>query len=198
MTCPKCGFEFEGNFCSNCGERATLEVTAPIPPLSQPYLLEIGNKEVDVNLIIRMCGLGIRKSGSYYQLSKSTGIPQDEARRILDPIIEHHIQSGEKINIFQGAVAQTQFESAERKQNQSDAKDKALSKHERIKENKKNGVACCPKCGSTSLSANNQGIGIGKAAVGVWALGPIGAAAGAIGAKKTQVTCLNCGHKWKL
>ena len=82
--------------------------------------------------------------------------------------------------------------------NRPQKKPSPQTKRERIKENKANGVACCPKCGSASLSGAKQGIGIGKAAVGVWALGPIGAAAGAIGSNKTRVTCLNCGHKWKL
>lgn len=69
---------------------------------------------------------------------------------------------------------------------------------ERIKENKQNGVACCPKCGSRSLSANKKGFGIGKAVVGAALTGGIGLVAGNIGAKKVWVTCLNCGHRWKL
>lgn len=73
-----------------------------------------------------------------------------------------------------------------------------LSKKERIKENKANGVACCPKCGSTSLSANKKGFGVGKAAVGVFTVGVLGAAAGGIGSGKVVVTCLNCGHHWKV
>lgn len=74
----------------------------------------------------------------------------------------------------------------------------------RIKENKTNAVACCPKCGSTSLSANKKGFGVGKALLGASAtmaiapLGPLGAVAGNIGAKKVIITCLNCGHRWKV
>lgn len=75
---------------------------------------------------------------------------------------------------------------------------KPQSKRERIKENKQNGVACCPKCGSTSLSSNKKGFGIGKAVVGATLTGGIGLVAGNIGAKKVWVTCLNCGHRWKL
>lgn len=75
---------------------------------------------------------------------------------------------------------------------------KPMSKHARIKENKRNAVACCPKCGSTSISANKKGFGIGKAVVGAWAAGPVGLVAGNLGAKKVWVTCLNCGHRWKM
>lgn len=59
------------------------------------------------------------------------------------------------------------------------------------------GLAYCPKCGSTSLSANKKGFGVGKAVVGAWAVGPIGLTAGNIGRQKVLVTCLNCGHQFK-
>ncbi len=69
---------------------------------------------------------------------------------------------------------------------------------QRIKENKAAGVACCPKCGSTSLSANKKGFGVGKAVAGMFLTGGLaGAVAGGIGANKIEVTCLNCGHKFR-
>lgn len=58
-------------------------------------------------------------------------------------------------------------------------------------------VARCPKCGSTSLSASNQGFSAGKAAAGVLLTGGIGLLAGGLGSKNVTVTCLNCGHKFK-
>lgn len=59
--------------------------------------------------------------------------------------------------------------------------------------------ARCPRCGSTSLSANKKGFGMGKAVVGTLAFGVIGGAlAGSIGAKKIEVTCLKCGKKFKI
>ena len=60
----------------------------------------------------------------------------------------------------------------------------------RIAENKKNGVACCPKCGSTSLSVNKKGYSFVKG----FLLTPLG---GTIGMNKIKVTCLNCGYKFK-
>ena len=50
--------------------------------------------------------------------------------------------------------------------------------------------ACCPRCGSTSLSVNKQGFGAGKAIF----IGPL---AGTIGMNKLKITCLNCGYKYK-
>ena len=68
---------------------------------------------------------------------------------------------------------------------------------QRIAENKAQAIACCPKCGSTSLSANRKGFGIGKAVIGASLVGGVGLAAGNIHAKKVILTCLNCGHQWK-
>ncbi len=68
---------------------------------------------------------------------------------------------------------------------------------DRLKQLKKDHVAYCPKCKSTSLSAHKKGFGVGKAAVGVALTGGlIGAVGGNIGAKKVRVTCLNCGHQF--
>ena len=58
-------------------------------------------------------------------------------------------------------------------------------------------MAKCPRCGSTSLSGNKKGYGVGKGVVGAAALGPIGLVAGNIGAKKVVVTCMKCGHKFR-
>lgn len=69
---------------------------------------------------------------------------------------------------------------------------------QRIKDNHAAGVACCPKCGSTSLSANKKGFSAGKAAAGMFLSSSLaGAVAGEIGANKVEITCLNCGHKFK-
>lgn len=61
----------------------------------------------------------------------------------------------------------------------------------------KEGIAYCPKCHSTSLSANKKGFGIGKAVIGAGIIGPLGLVAGNIGSKKVDVTCLKCGYRFK-
>jgi len=58
--------------------------------------------------------------------------------------------------------------------------------------------ARCPRCGSTSLSGGKQGFGFGKAAAGAFLVGGIGVLAGGIGANKTLIICMNCGHKYNL
>lgn len=55
-------------------------------------------------------------------------------------------------------------------------------------------VAKCPKCGSTSLQAQKEGVKVGRAVAGALLLGPLGLAAGAVGANNLKIVCLNCGH----
>ncbi len=54
----------------------------------------------------------------------------------------------------------------------------------------------CPKCGSTSISADKKGYGIGKGVVGAAVAGPLGLVLGNAGAKKVRITCLACGYQW--
>ena len=55
----------------------------------------------------------------------------------------------------------------------------------------------CPRCGSTQLTANKKGFGLGKAAAGGLLLGPVGLLGGFLGSNKVVITCLKCGHQWK-
>lgn len=58
-------------------------------------------------------------------------------------------------------------------------------------------VARCPKCGSTSITANKKGFSLAKGALGVATVGAYGAIAAGHGKNKVIVTCLKCGHQWK-
>jgi hypothetical protein len=73
----------------------------------------------------------------------------------------------------------------------------ASDTNQRIQDNQNNAVACCKKCGSTSLSANKKGFGLTKGAVGIAVAGPIGILAAGKGKNKIKITCLNCGNKFK-
>lgn len=55
----------------------------------------------------------------------------------------------------------------------------------------------CPQCGSTYLTANKKGFGLGKAAAGGLLLGPVGLLGGFLGSNKVKITCLKCGYTWK-
>jgi len=56
----------------------------------------------------------------------------------------------------------------------------------------------CPNCNSNQIKVLTKGFGLGKAAVGAIALGPIGLLGGLLGSKKIKIVCLKCGHEWDL
>lgn len=55
----------------------------------------------------------------------------------------------------------------------------------------------CPRCRSGQVIASATGYGVGKALLGLAALGPVGLVAGAVGSSKPKASCLKCGHRWK-
>src|SRR5665213_1549145 len=58
-------------------------------------------------------------------------------------------------------------------------------------------ILCCPKCGSSQITANKKGFSGKKAIIGDILVGPIGLVAGAFGSSKVLITCLACGHRFK-
>jgi len=68
-------------------------------------------------------------------------------------------------------------------------KEKQLAAKERLKQLDEEGTPYCPKCKSTSLSAEKRGFKLGRAL--------LFAPAGFIGRKKIELHCLKCGNKFK-
>lgn len=67
----------------------------------------------------------------------------------------------------------------------------------KIAELDKSGQVYCPKCLSTSITANQKGFGFGRGAIGAAVGLDVGLIAGGIGSKKVICTCLKCGYQWK-
>lgn len=176
--CSNCGSPLNGGkFCSECGtpaaETTQTNMTQPMPVTSDSSidnaLLESLFAETGASKIV-MCK----------RYAHEKGIDLVTAKSIVDS--------------FMNTKTFVQKMSAGQSMMQSNTK-RGQAK-QRIAENKANGVACCPKCGSTSLTANKKGFGVGKAVVGAALTGGIGLVAGNIGAKKVRITCLNCGHQF--
>lgn len=75
-----------------------------------------------------------------------------------------------------------------------------LHQHEKQLENvqsQNEPQVCCPVCGSTQVSAQKKGFGLGKAAIGGALVGGVGLVAGLFGKNKIYLTCLNCGYQFK-
>lgn len=199
MFCPNCGTDCrEAKFCPECGTNLRewngaealekpLNTPENYPPLTEPYVVEIDGKSIDLHKVIKTYGTGVRKIGAYSYLVSEFGMPMQRAKEILDPIYEAH--KGEKISFKDSFSAQVQLEADKQKQ--------ALNEHdERKAELDKQGVAYCPKCLSTSITGDKKGFGIGKAVVGASLVGGLGLMAGNIHAKKVRLTCMKCGHQW--
>ncbi len=134
--------------------------------------------------------LGFKFSAINNGLSIDTYKIHSVAFEILQVIASEYAEAYFKRNLTSSFISQEKINAALK------SADEKISVQKRIESAKQNSIACCPKCGSTSLSANKKGFGIGKAVVGASVAGPIGLVAGNAKAKKIRVTCLNCGHQW--
>ena len=81
------------------------------------------------------------------------------------------------------------------------ASDIPVSKKEvfrmRKKELESSGQVFCPKCLSTSISANQKGFSFIRGAIGASIGLDVGLITGGIGSKKVICTCLKGGYQWK-
>lgn len=188
MFCQHCGKEVPNGakFCTYCGGALSAPIQSESStPTNIPPIYDRAGNLIDPSVL-----LGVYKNdislARYFQAC--TDYSASDAKAIISSIKENITPA--QMNFASAIVTQGNLE--------AQSKPKTMSKRERIKENKSNAVACCPKCGSTSLSANKKGFGVGKAVIGAAIAGPIGLVGGNLGAKKLFVTCLNCGHRWKM
>lgn len=134
-------------------------------------------------------------------IHKSTSKPYQDSEAVQKAIAKNNTTETLKVQATSTSdiaptVAAMQYaymqQDLDLKQQQLETQQQALE----LQQQQLNSQARCPRCGSTSLSGNKKGYGVGKAAVGVFLAGPIGLVAGGIGSNKVKVTCLKCGHKF--
>lgn len=175
--CSECGAKSmkESKFCSECGTK--------ISDIKIEYESIIEEKEYDlkgVDLQHIMQETSFIKASSIRRLKELTGIDLEDCRKILEePYRKYYDENSEML---------------EEKRKKEDDISKIRRANEENRESEK--IACCPKCGSTSLTSHKKGFGIGKAVIGFGLTGGVGLAAGNIGAKKVRVTCLKCGKQF--
>ncbi|MDD4390586.1 MAG: zinc ribbon domain-containing protein [Eubacteriales bacterium] len=203
MFCSKCGKEALGNFCFNCGAPLMIAEAAPddtggkmVEDINEAedIYTEVDGVEINLSEIIEACGND--RIAAIKTLVARTGISLKEGKAIIDEAYDS-LSVSQPTKGFWQAVR----EEGTRLQTEKLA-NKQLEK-ERIAQMDREGIAYCPKCYSTSLSAHKKGFGIGKAVVGGIAgvatggtLGLVGLTAGNMGAKKVRVTCMNCGKQF--
>lgn len=185
--CPECGKEVSdrADACIHCGyplNRQNVPLTAT----------QINGVAVDLDGIVEQYGKN--KARAIKHLRKLTGLELREAKAAMQAAYARRDASEAH------AETKKSFWTKLVDENKAAIAEQAAQKHaakEHFKQLKREHIAYCPKCKSTSLTAHKKGFGIGKAAIGIAATrGLFGAVAGNLGAKKVRVTCLNCGHQF--
>lgn len=219
MFCSNCGKELRDGdkFCSGCGysvlrdEKDFDELIDDDPEEAgedSDIVAEIDGTDVNITEILNMFN-GDKESAVTY-LIEDYGIDSWTAKDIIDDAYEKSANSWDNVVQVQEKSALKSFWEKAKERNAEIARQSiaaaekrreeiAQQKEEerfRIQQLDRDGIAYCPKCHSTSLSAHKKGFGVGKAVVGGALLGPIGLVAGNAGAKKVRVTCMKCGHQF--
>ena len=191
MFCSNCGKEVSGKFCSNCGASLTqpnnmVEVDE-VTNTDNDTFIKVNGIEVNMTQLISYCGKN--KIEAIKLLRAQTNVSLSEGKGIIDDAYKELYTPEPKKSFWQKVKEDGEKRRLEIIREKEE--DKA-----RVKQMDREGIAYCPKCHSTSLSAHKKGFGIGKAVIGAWATGGIGLIAGNMGAKKVRVTCLKCGHQF--
>ena len=170
MFCTNCGTEFEGNFCPKCGQ------AAQEPSSSKHEYYDRDGEWIDLSVIL---GAYRDKQGVIRFFKRCTNYTNEEVNNIAEYVINE--------------ITPQEFTDREAWEFKAEVEQEFANKPRT-----RNGELCCPECGSTSLSSNKKGFSFGKAAAGMLAVGGLGLLAGGIGSKKVEITCLICGHRWKI
>lgn len=145
----------------------------------------------------------------YSKIAKFILDSSNSTRESLEKVqilVEHKLLTNKDLNESREFICadRAMAQSAMRRREVINRASPQKSKKEIIKENKKQGIACCPKCGSTSITATNKKLSVTRGVVGgaigsvVNPLGTaVGAVAGGLSSKKVYCVCMNCGHRWK-
>lgn len=192
MFCRNCGANIgDSKFCPECGTPSGSEVSRAVEPV---VAVQPEPKLQRVKVCPNCAALNSDDATACAKCHVTLEYSKVYDAEIDAKKIEKEVTTAEMRREYRAMKAEREHRQPEPYVRNPSKKEVAK---QRIQENKSNGVACCPKCGSTSLSANKKGFGIGKAVIGA-SIAPIGLVAGNINAKKLWVTCLNCGHRWKV
>lgn len=199
MFCSNCGKEAIGKFCTNCGVPIKNESnTEPEinfqgqPANSEPqiadYYMVVNNIQLNLSEIVRL--YGNNKIDAIKFVKAKTGTSLKDAKSVIDNAYAYEQMNQEPKKGFWEKIKE------DNEKQQILAYDIKKENIQRLEQLEKERVAYCPKCYSTSLSANKKRFSLGKALFGEALIGKWGLLAGSANSDKIEVTCLKCGHKF--
>lgn len=167
-------------FCNNCGN----EVDS-----NDKFCRNCGNeinyenRAIQYNVEAIVDEFGNNRIGACKFLAHTYGMSLSKAKELIDN--EHKKRASKK--------------SISEQTKQRIAKETLIKQQEknRIEQLNEDKIPFCPKCKSTSLTAQKKGFGLLKGAIGVATVGAYGITAAGIGKNKIILTCLNCGYQFK-
>ena len=214
MFCPNCGNNCgDANFCSNCGYnlKRTVATVSPADSASDEradmvrrYEKYMPNKLAAVKALRADTGMGLKEAVQTIDDLFSDVLPPSQytlkqriaAEEMIEAANAARQYEREKGYVPAQAIASAPetFDVDKLAWYPGKKKDERKAK---ITELEKSGQVYCPKCLSTSISANQKGFGFARGAIGAAVGLDVGLIAGGIGSKKVICTCLKCGYQWK-
>lgn len=219
MFCTNCGYEFEGNFCPNCGTRTYAPPAQPAPSAAREYEDSApqgypnGLTEEDLEKIYRICSGNESSMGCYVYINFDISC-EDAEQIIRNFMLSLNKKKRKKPSFFSSfTVPQPWPSRSGKKYRYPNSYDRGIYRGEdanelarifkkemwetRVAENEANGIFGCPKCGSTNVLCEGRDFSVGAAAVGGILMGDVGLYAGVGSGKNLNFTCLECGETWK-
>lgn len=174
-------------FCRNCGNELND---------NDNFCSKCGQKREEdntQNIDFDISQFGKDRISACLYLKDNYNLSLSEAKKIVD---EKYKQQNKPVNKV-----------IENQRTMSDSELQAKIQLEQLKLQKEqfDSMIKCPKCGSTSITANKKGYGVVKGGLGALLLGGatlglgtvVGLGAGNIGKNKVICTCINCGNKFE-